>query len=438
MKKETFLRISKTAYCHGSFFESSVPLARTADDSSKRPAVADRAVESDDASDTVGEVCSRMRRHSYPAGCHSFERPLSRAELSTRRDYPVLKRKFSAIRKTYATILKPYTCDIRVRGRLHRVSIRLVDTMLIGPAGSSLASLGDALKLPKVELPAGYSKDRMDLFMRDHPALFERYAMVDAEIAARWTVRVFQLVRNEMGVNRQVATLGGVGVGLIEAEISKLGLDVDLFFRREKRCRGRPAPLTVLVGKLEFAAQCYHGGRNEALSVGFSPIRSHSLRPRPCRRIHDSDGDDLSAGLEHRSVRQFARRTRDNRRRDDVCAGPVCISNGHPLSIAPGSREPGPRPHLSIAGRGLVYWSRTGRSNGPRCRRKSAGRVAHRFRGRFTTPVGAVRPHNWTNSEASPGTGRRGTKPTCQGSREQRLREDRPRRRRTASDTGRR
>ena len=196
----------------------------------------------------------------------------SRADLSTLRDYPLLKRKFSAIRKTYATVLKPYTCDILIRGELHRISIRLVDTMLIGPAGSSLASLGDALKLQKVELPAGYSKDRMDLFMRDHPALFERYAMVDAEIAARWTVRVFQLVRNEMGVNRQVATLGGVGVAMIEAEISKLGLDVDHFFGREKRRRGRPAPLTVLVGKLEFAAQCYHGGRNEALSVGFSPV----------------------------------------------------------------------------------------------------------------------------------------------------------------------
>jgi hypothetical protein len=111
----------------------------------------------------------------------------------------------------------------------------------------------------------------MDRFLSDHPALFERYAMVDAEIAARWTVRVFQLVHNEMGVNRQVATLGGVGVSMIEGEILKLGLDVDRFFGREKRRRGVPAPLTVLVGKLEFAAQCYHGGRNEALSVGFSP-----------------------------------------------------------------------------------------------------------------------------------------------------------------------
>ena len=52
-----------------------------------------------------------------------------------------------------------------------------------------------------------------------------------------------------------------------------------------------------------------------------------------------------------------------------------------------------------------MYRSRTGRSNGPRCRRKSADGFARRFRGRFTAPMGAVRPHNWTNSEAGPRTG---------------------------------
>jgi hypothetical protein len=212
----------------------------------------------------------------------------SRADLSTLRDYPLLKRKFSAIRKTYATVLKPYTCDILIRGGLHRISIRLVDTMLIGPAGSSLASLGDALKLQKVELPAGYSKDRMDLFMRDHPALFERYAIVDAEIAARWAVRVFQLARNELGVNRKVATLGGVGVSMIEAEISKLGLDVDHFFGRGVVRRPASHGAHWQIG---FAAG-YYGGRTRRFLWLFSRCRSHSLRPRPCRRIHDRDGDD--------------------------------------------------------------------------------------------------------------------------------------------------
>ena len=58
---------------------------------------------------------------------------------------------------------------------------------------------------------------------------------------------------------------------MIEDEIASLGCEVNAFFGREKRLRGPPSPLPILVGKLEFAAQCYHGGRNEAFAVGFSP-----------------------------------------------------------------------------------------------------------------------------------------------------------------------
>ena len=58
---------------------------------------------------------------------------------------------------------------------------------------------------------------------------------------------------------------------MIENEIARLGIDVNAFFGREKRLRGPPSPLPILVGKLEFAAQCYHGGRNEAFAVGYSP-----------------------------------------------------------------------------------------------------------------------------------------------------------------------
>jgi DNA polymerase type B, organellar and viral len=152
-----------------------------------------------------------------------------------------------------------------------RVSVRLVDTMLIAAAGASLALLGATLGVPKVDLPRGYSKARMDVFKQQKPEEFARYALADAEIAARWAVRVFSLVRAEMGVSRSFPTLGSVGVAMIEDEITRLGTDVNAFFGREKRLRGPPSPLPILVGKLEFAAQCYHGGRNEAFAVGFSP-----------------------------------------------------------------------------------------------------------------------------------------------------------------------
>jgi hypothetical protein len=195
----------------------------------------------------------------------------SRADLSTLRDFSRLKRKFSAVRRTYATTMKPLVLQVPTNQGTVRVSVRLVDTMLIAPAGASLASLGASLGVPKVDLPPGYSKDRMDLFKRERPEEFARYALADAEIAARWAARVFSLVQAEMGVSRFFPTLGGVGVAMIETEIARLGIDVNAFFGREKRLRGSASPLPVLVGKLEFAAQCYHGGRNEAFALGFSP-----------------------------------------------------------------------------------------------------------------------------------------------------------------------
>ena len=208
---------------------------------------------------------------SPPAVIH-LAAHFSRADLSTLRDFAKLKRKFSAVRRTYVTTMRPLVLSIHTTEGPARVSVRLVDTMLIAPAGASLASLGATLGVPKVDLPPGYSKARMDVFKLEKPEEFARYALADAEIAARWAARVFSLVRAEMGVSRPFPTLGNVGVAMIEGEIAQLGVDVNAFFGREKRLRGPPSPLPNLVGTLEFAAQCYHGGRNEAFAVGFSPV----------------------------------------------------------------------------------------------------------------------------------------------------------------------
>jgi hypothetical protein len=86
----------------------------------------------------------------------------SRADLSTLRDFAKLKRRFSAVRRTYATTMKPLVLHILTDQGTARVSVRLVDTMLIAPAGASLASLGDTLGVPKVDLPHGYAKERID------------------------------------------------------------------------------------------------------------------------------------------------------------------------------------------------------------------------------------------------------------------------------------
>jgi hypothetical protein len=62
----------------------------------------------------------------------------SRADLSSLRDFSQLKRRFSAVRRTYATTMKPLVLYIPTNQGRARISVRLVDTMLIAPAGASL------------------------------------------------------------------------------------------------------------------------------------------------------------------------------------------------------------------------------------------------------------------------------------------------------------
>jgi len=136
----------------------------------------------------------------------------SRADLSTVRDFPALKRQLDAVRKTYATTTKPFSSRVPTNQGEAPTTIRVIDTMLLSPNGSSLSALGDALGLPKVELPEGYSKERMDLFLADHTKEFIAYAMTDAEIAAKWTARVLGIIRNELHVTGPCATLGAVAL----------------------------------------------------------------------------------------------------------------------------------------------------------------------------------------------------------------------------------
>ena len=44
-----------------------------------------------------------------------------------------------------------------------------VDTMMLTPNGTSAETIGNLLGEPKIALPDGYSKDRMDLFLQTIP-----------------------------------------------------------------------------------------------------------------------------------------------------------------------------------------------------------------------------------------------------------------------------
>ena len=101
-----------------------------------------------------------------------------------------------------------------------RVSVTLVDTMLLAPAGQqSLGALGEMLGVPKLDLPAG-AITRMREFSSEEPERFRAYAERDAEIAARYTLAVWRHL-DEIGAlrsgGRLPPTLGAAAVNLLRS-----------------------------------------------------------------------------------------------------------------------------------------------------------------------------------------------------------------------------
>jgi hypothetical protein len=143
--------------------------------------------------------------------------------------------------------------------------------MLLAPARmKSLERLGAALGLPKVVLPRGFSKDRMDLFKQAAPDRFEQYAITDTIIAALWARRVWNLLANIFAIQERVPTLASAGVNMICDLMARSGQSVDAYFGYERICRKRQI-LASVTEVWTFAANAYHGGRNEAFHLGHSP-----------------------------------------------------------------------------------------------------------------------------------------------------------------------
>jgi len=195
-----------------------------------------------------------------------------RADLPSLKDFKKLKRRVDAVRNTYVSAKQPFVQDIFVHGRRHRLSITMVDTMLLAPAGhQSLAALGDLLGIEKVELPDGMI-ERMDILQKENPELFEKYALRDAKIAAKWVREILAFFTFELGLNlnRYPVTLGAAGVkmflgGLDGGQLGTLlGISDTVTYHNGNRCwRDNIGDL------ISFFANCYHGGRNEAFAVGY-------------------------------------------------------------------------------------------------------------------------------------------------------------------------
>ncbi|MBB4347015.1 DNA polymerase [Aliirhizobium cellulosilyticum] len=235
---------------------------------------------------------------SYPDRIVIFGHFL-RADLPSFKDFWPAKRSFDGIGRTFtAKTLETFPddspgssrrasgSDIIIYGsgeKQHRVLLRFVDTMLLTPGRQGLAVAGKMVGLPKLEIPEGYSIDRMDVLLANDKEAFVAYAMRDAEVALEYGLQLNALA-DELGLRHLPSTLAGFGIPLLREDAKRDGIDLDsaLGVQIEKktvysektssfRTVRTKAPVFRRQIHDEFAALAYHGGRGEAFYFGPTP-----------------------------------------------------------------------------------------------------------------------------------------------------------------------
>ena len=182
-----------------------------------------------------------------------------------------IRNRTDTIRRTYATSTLPTGIEVPLRSGLAPVNVWIVDTILLSPEKTSLAMIGDTLGLPKIELPDGYSKDRMDLFLAGDRQEFERYAITDAEITARWYLTITKTLARELGITKRLPTIGAYAAAAVLQTIEDTKIARLDFLGREKVGRHEQWRTDTLEA-MTIACQAYHGGLNTAYVVGYTPV----------------------------------------------------------------------------------------------------------------------------------------------------------------------
>ncbi|MFQ2064877.1 hypothetical protein ACK35R_07590 [Aeromonas veronii] len=180
--------------------------------------------------------------------------------------------------------LKPITLLDRNR-KSQKSIIQFVDTLFLSPNKSPLSALGAMLGLSKVEIPYGYSIERMDELLAGNKEAFEQYAQRDAEIAVKYAQKVRDFLSGQFGLPKLPRSLGAVGVSVFRRQLKGANIDYMTAFGLENaklerwnagtgkvttKSVTRPSPARGLYEDL--AIRCYHGGRNESFMMGPTPI----------------------------------------------------------------------------------------------------------------------------------------------------------------------
>jgi len=222
-----------------------------------------------------------------------------RSDLAAFSDFWKFKDKVSGVRGTVTSLKDTYALDyeklaskrcnkseITLRDKHHKprnTAVKFIDTLLLTPSGLGLESVGELLGLPKLTLPNGHSKSRMDIFLAEEPEAFEAYAIRDAEIAVLYGLRATHFAKNELGLKGLPPTIGSSAVKVFMKDMSQddyhlnygLVTSTKTFWSKTKqhvltRNTVEPGPSRLLFEN--FFTSCYLGGWNECFEVGPSHI----------------------------------------------------------------------------------------------------------------------------------------------------------------------
>lgn len=211
----------------------------------------------------------------------------SLADLPMFKNFDKLKDQFDALRKTYATILKP--CELvwtDRNGHQRKLSVSVHDTSLLTPQGRSLKILGDMHGLPKLELPPDMI-EHMDELWRTDPVRFREYAIRDAMIAAKHAHYMARLGEQWTGRKEIPVSLGSLAVNSSLHFWNRNQVDYAAtlgyqLVKKKKFVKGGYRTIEEKVALPGYsdnealAIAAYHGGWNEAYFFGATTVGNWS------------------------------------------------------------------------------------------------------------------------------------------------------------------
>ncbi|WP_200375986.1 hypothetical protein [Thiocystis violacea] len=236
----------------------------------------------------------------------------TRADITVFADFKHLRPQLDGVGGSLVTIGRPAQVELPLSGAREQslkrryqavvgdvyepkwLNVRLVDASRLAPAGQSLAGLGQWLGIPKLELPAGHTKEAMARFQRDACPQFEAYGLRDAEIAVLYGLWVWWFAARHLGLGHRhlSTTISGLAVRVAERCIRLDGVALAVAFNDEVtsftrwdtqrdrvRTQKKRLPKRIRRWLEPFLADAYLGGRNECFVYG----------PTERRRYYDPD-----------------------------------------------------------------------------------------------------------------------------------------------------